>query len=161
MAVTTCPLTALQAAFWLGAQGPPADLLRFTKLTLPFSGTKWAPGSLSPPYLYCSACQVAAQTVFGATVASGQIPLQFLGILYQNKVLDHSCSCQWRSPTQKGHHQATCSCKPSTNAAGKFRSSPCLLLPWTQSVTIPSLLCASVSPLYGNNCSKQPCLHFL
>lgn len=64
------------------------------------SGLKalWYP---SPPYLYQLSPPGGLLEHLEVTVPNGLLPLQFLGTLYQTKILDHSYRYQGRSPTQE------------------------------------------------------------
>lgn len=103
-------------------------------------GGPWLPDTFSHPTYTCSVHNVATQSLFGATALSGLLPLQFLGILYQTKVLDHSCSSQRRS-APPSHLQV----QTLQKHAGKFRLSPFVFCPGLSRCHPLLALCLSFS----------------
>lgn len=102
------------------AQGPPADMLWLTKLTVPLSWTKWAPALWYFPHPTCTAQSTKwLHSLWGhctQRAASPSIPRNI-----PSNILDHSCSCQWRRPTQENcHHQATHKYKSGTDLEGEI-----------------------------------------
>lgn len=114
------------------AQGPPADMLWLTKLCssaqLNQVGSQLS-ATFPHPTWTAQSTRMAAHSLWGHCAQQAPSP-SILGNIPSN-ILDHSCSYQWRRPTQeKRHHQATRKYKSATDsegnfpAAGKFRSSP-------------------------------------
>lgn len=142
MTVTVLFTRSLAGAFRLGVQCPPADLIHFTKLTLSVIGTKWAPGSLIPFPIPLLPAQPDGRTItlWGhctQRAASPSIPGNFI----RPESLT-TASVPKRSAPRRRAAPSHLRVQTLHRHAGKLRMAPCVLLLWTQSVAIPSLLCA-------------------